>query len=78
MEGSVIIVNRFWLKIIACMVLVFGVVVLGYVFWPQGNGQAASPAEKDSQNPARLTTPATDTASPAAPAPSWPSERTIR
>jgi hypothetical protein len=38
------------------MVFVFAVVVLGYVFWPQGKGQAperqaAGPAE----NPARLT-----------------------
>jgi len=45
------------------MVFVFAVVVLGYVFWPQWNGQApwgqaVGPADNQSHNPARLTTPA--------------------
>ena len=35
-QRLVIVVNRMWLKIIGCMVFVFGVVVLGYVFWPAG------------------------------------------
>jgi hypothetical protein len=65
-ERLVIIMNRFWLRIFGCVVLLLAVVIGGYVLWPAGSGPAAESKDVDQplrQNQVTLRTP-TQTAEP--------------